>query len=106
MITKATSGQADLVAEGEAALREMYQRIGAFTEEELAEMDAQFDEMMASTATNFADLNSLYEQGEISAEAWGKQAEVLKQNMLGNASTLGELRAAMAELEQNNVDVS
>jgi hypothetical protein len=26
--------------------------------------------------------------------------------MLSNASTLGELRAAMSELEQNNVDVS
>jgi hypothetical protein len=56
MITKATSGQEDLVAEGEAALREMYQRIDAFTEEELTEMDAQFDEMMASTAANVNEL--------------------------------------------------
>ena len=106
MINKAKSADAKIAEEGEAQLREMYQRIGDFSKEQLNEMDASFDEMMASTAGNFAELNTLYEQGDISAEAWGKQAEVLKQNALSNAGTLSELRTAMSELEQNNVDVS
>ena len=92
MITKATSGQADLVAEGEAALREMYQRIDSFTEEELAEMDAQFDEMMASTATNVTDLQNLLNTDQISEEAYDKQLSVLA----NNAKSLEELKQIQA----------
>ena len=93
MITKATSGQADLVAEGEAQLREMYQRIGQFQEEDLNEMDAQFDEMMASTAGTLNELLSM--QGEISAEAYDKQLTVLA----NSATSLEELqRIQMASL--------
>ena len=92
MITKATSGHADLVAEGEAALREMYQRIDAFTEEELDEMDAQYDEMMASTAANIDELRSLLVSDQISEEAYDKQLSVLA----NKAKTLEELQQIQA----------
>ena len=92
MITKATSGQADLIAEGEAAIREMYQRIDTFTEEELAEMDAQFDEMMASTATNVTELQNLLASDQISEEAYDKQLSVLA----NKAKTLEELQQIQA----------
>lgn len=90
MITKATSGQADLVAEGEAQLREMYKRIAEFQNEDLNEMDAQFDEMMASTAGTLDELLSM--QGEISTEAYDKQLTVLA----NSAKSLEELQRIQA----------
>jgi hypothetical protein len=59
-----------LAAEGEAHLREMYRRLGEFQKEELDAMDAEFAEMIASTATNMDELNSMMNTGEITAEAW------------------------------------
>jgi hypothetical protein len=59
-------------------LETMLGYVDTYMGQDLELAESAINEMMASTATNFADLNSLYEQGEISAEAWGKQAEVLK----------------------------
>lgn len=92
MITKATSGQEDLVAEGEAELREMYQRIAEFQTEDLNLMDAQFKEMLASTATNISDLQQMLQGGDIDASAYDKQLTVLAQN----ASSLEELQQIRA----------
>jgi hypothetical protein len=36
----------------------------------LAEQDAQFAEMIASTATNMEELNAMMNSGEITADAW------------------------------------
>ena len=106
MITKATSGQADLVAEGEAELREMYRRLGEFQDEQLAGMDAQFDEMMASTADNLYELNELLAAGDISEEAWAKQAQVLEANAAQNAETLAQLDSVVANFGLNGLDES
>ena len=106
MITKATSGQADLVAEGEAELREMYRRLGEFQDEQLAGMDAQFDEMMASTADNLYELNELLATGDISEEAWAKQAQVLEANAAQNAETLAQLDSVVANFGLNGLDES
>ena len=106
MITKATSGQADLVAEGEAELREMYRRLGEFQDEQLAGMDAQFDEMMASTADNLYELNELLAAGDISEEAWAKQAQVLEANAAQNAETLAQLDSVVTNFGLNGLDES
>ena len=106
MITKATSGQADLVAEGEAELREMYRRLGEFQDEQLAGMDAQFDEMMASTADNLYELNELLVAGDISEEAWAKQAQVLEANAAQNAETLAQLDSVVTNFGLNGLDES
>ena len=106
MITKATSGQADLVAEGEAELREMYRRLGKFQDEQLAGMDAQFDEMMASTADNLYELNELLAAGDISEEAWAKQAQVLEANAAQNAETLAQLDSVVTNFGLNGLDES
>ena len=106
MITKATSGQADLVAEGEAELREMYRRLGEFQDEQLAGMDAQFDEIMASTADNLYELNELLATGDISEEAWAKQAQVLEANAAQNAETLAQLDSVVANFGLNGLDES
>ena len=90
LITKATSGQEDLVEEGTTRLREMYQRIGEFQNENLDEADAQLDEMLASTAQNLSDLLAL--KDEISDEAYDKQLTVLAQQ----AQSLEELQRIRA----------
>lgn len=92
MITKATSGQEDLVAEGEAELREMYQRIAEFQTEDLDLIDAQFKEMLASTATSISDLQQMLQGGDIDASAYDKQLTVLAQS----ASSLEELQQIRA----------
>lgn len=90
MITKATSGQEDLVEEGTTHLREMYQRIGEFQNENLDEADAQLDEMLASTAK---DLNSLLAlKDEISEEAFNKQMEAIA----STTSSIQELQQLLA----------
>ena len=106
IITKATSGQADLVAESEAELREMYYRLGEFQDEQLAGMDAQFDEMMASTADNLYELNELLATGDISEEAWAKQAQVLETNAAQNAETLAQLDSVVSNFGLNELDES
>ena len=90
LITKATSGQEDLVEEGTTHLREMYQRIGEFQNENLDEADAQLDEMLASTAQNLSDLLAL--KDEISDGAYDKQLTVLAQQ----AQSLEELQRIRA----------
>ena len=86
MITKAESGQEDLVEEGTKELREMYRRIGEFQDEELEGQDKDFDEMLASTAQNLDELLDL--QDEISSTAYDKQLSVLA----SKASSLEELQ--------------
>ena len=90
MITKAESGQEDLVAEGTAQLREMYQRIGEFQDENLTDMDTQFDEMLASTAQDLSDLLAL--KDEISEEAFNKQLSAIA----GTTESMAELQELLA----------
>ena len=104
MITKATSGQADLIAQGEAQIREMYQRIAQFQNENMEATDADLNEMMASTATNLSELNAMLANNEISTEAWQKQADYLESVAAQNATTLAELSAVIADfgLQEND----
>ena len=90
LITKATSGQEDLVEEGTTHLREMYQRIGEFQKENLNEADAQLDEMLASTAKDLDSLLAL--KDEISEEAFNKQMEAIA----GTTSSIQELQQLLA----------
>ena len=90
LITKATSGQEDLVEEGTTHLREMYQRIGEFQKENLDEADAQLDEMLASTAKDLDSLLAL--KDEISEEAFNKQME----GIASTTSSIQELQQLLA----------
>lgn len=90
IITKATSGQEDLVEEGTTRLREMYQRIGEFQKENLDEADAQLDEMLASTAKDLDSLLAL--KDEISEEAFNKQME----GIASTTSSIQELQQLLA----------
>lgn len=106
MIDQANSADEQLKATGEAAIAQMYDAIYNFSQEDLMQAEVDLNEMMASTATNFAELNSLYQEGQISAEAWGKQAEYIKQTALDGADSLSKYREVLAEIEQNGLDVS
>ena len=90
LITKATSSQEDLVEEGTTQLREMYQRIGEFQNENLDEADAQLDEMLASTAKDLDSLLAL--KDEISEEAFNKQMEAIA----STTSSIQELQQLLA----------
>ena len=76
-IDQATSGQEDLVAEGQASLREMYKRIGEFAKEDLDALDEEYKEMIASTATNIDELKDLLNDELIDEKQYSKQLKVL-----------------------------
>ena len=91
MIDQANSADEQLKATGETALAQMYDAIYNFSQEDLDAMEVDLDEMMASTATNVADLQGLLDAGRISAEAYGKQLNYLIQTQANSAQSLSEL---------------
>ena len=95
MIDQANSADEQLKATGEAALAQMYDAIYNFSQEDLAAMEIDLDEMMASTAANVADLQGLLDAGQISAEAYGKQLNYLIQTQADSAQSLAELQNTM-----------
>lgn len=95
MIDQANSADEQLKATGEAALAQMYDAIYNFSQEDLAAMEVDLDEMMASTAANVADLQGLLDAGQISAEAYGKQLNYLIQTQADSAQSLAELQNTM-----------
>ena len=82
MITNVGAGDEKAIAD----LKEMYTRMAEFEDEQLADQDAQFDEMLASTAANLQELNDM--SNEISSEAYDKQLSVLA----SSATSLQELQ--------------
>ena len=95
MIDQANSADEQLKTTGEAALAQMYDAIYNFSQEDLAAMEVDLDEMMASTAANVADLQGLLDAGQISAEAYGKQLNYLIQTQADSAQSLAELQNTM-----------
>ena len=93
ILDKATNGTEEEVTAAQAQLEEMYQRIAEFQGEDLAAVSAELNEMMASTATSVADLNSMLQAGEIDAAAYDKQLTVLAMNA-SSLSELQDIRAA------------
>lgn len=106
ILDKANSSNAEIAAQGEAQLKEMYSRIAEFEKENMDEMDAQFAEMIASTATNMAELNAMMDSGEITKEAWEGQAAYLESVAAQNAATLAELDAVVSDFNLNGLDES
>ena len=106
ILNKANSSNAEIAAQGEAQLQEMYQRIAEFEKENMEEMDAQFAEMIASTATNMAELNAMMDSGEITKEAWEAQASYLETVAAQNAATLAELDSVVSDFNLNGLDES
>ena len=92
ILNKATEGTAEEVTAAQAQLEEMYGRIAEFQNEDLAAVSEELNEMMASTATSVAELNSMLQEGEINAAAYEKQLTVLAMN----ASSLSELQEIRA----------
>ena len=76
-IDQATSGQEDLIAEGQTSLREMYKRIAEFSKEDLDALDEEYKEMIASTATNVDELKDLLNDDLIDEKQYSKQLKVL-----------------------------
>lgn len=68
-------------------------------------LDTDLNEMMASTASNLAELNHLYEQGDVDIDAYNKRVTELAANVATNSSTLEELRTGLGELG-GSTDVS
>ena len=73
-----------------AQIAEMFNRMQAFKLEDLDLVDAELNEMMASTATSLTELMAMAD--DISAEAFDKQLSVLAQS----ASSLAELESIAA----------
>ena len=88
------SGDEEAIKAAEERLKTMYNGIDTFMSESAnyEQNSAELDEMMASTATNFVELNRLYADGEISADAYSKQLSYLTQEFANQAKTLDELR--------------
>lgn len=106
LINQAESDDAAIKKEGQDGLREMYRRMDAYLKEDLTTQDKQFDEIMASTAENFLELNELYEQGQIGDSKFGtkeeetayeKQVKYLTTSQAEAAKNLTELQAVWAE---------
>ena len=89
-----------------AQIAEMFNRLQAFRDEDLEVVDADLNEMMASTATSIQELNTMLEEGEISTEAWAKQAAVLEEAAAKNANTLAELDTVVNDFGLNSMDES
>ena len=87
-----------------AQIAEMFNRLQAFRDEDLEVVDADLNEMMASTATSIHELNAMLAEGEISTEAWAKQAVVLEEAAGKNANTLAELDQVVADFGLNKLD--
>ena len=87
-----------------AQIAEMFNRLQAFRDEDLAAVDVDLNEMMASTATSIHELNAMLEEGEISTEAWAKQAVVLEEAAGKNANTLAELDQVVTDFGLNKLD--
>ena len=92
ILDKATNGTTEEIEAAKAQLEEMYHRIAEFQGEDLAAVNAELNEMMASTATNVSDLNQMLQAGEIDAAAYDKQLTILA----NNASSLEELQEIQA----------
>lgn len=106
MIDQANSADEQIKATGEAALKEMYDAIYNFTQEDLDLTEEELNQMMASTATNIGELQSLLESGEISAEAYTGQLDILTTSAMNNASSFEELQQALAIATQFGADAN
>ena len=102
IVDKAKTGNED----AQKQLKELYTRIAEFKTEDIAAQEAELDEMMASTATNLGELQSMVEQGEISLEAYNKQFAALQQEAFNTATTLAELDAAADQFGTDTTDES
>lgn len=91
MIDQANSVDEKIKATGEMALKEMYNAIYNFTQEDLNITEEELNQMMASTATNLADLQNLLEAGEISLEAYNTQINILTTQAMNEVESLSEL---------------
>ena len=89
-----SSGDEEAIKASEERFKEMYTALGDFMNENLEVAGEDLDEMMASTATDLADLNQLYYEGSISAEAYGKQAQYLTYSNMAAAESLSALQTA------------
>lgn len=87
------------------ALQELIERIAKFQAEDLKVESQNNQEIYASTAETFDQLQKYKDQSndgtgfKLSEEAIKKQAEVIKTSMLESAKTLNELDAAIQESE-------
>lgn len=70
------SGDEEAIKKAEERFEAMYNGIGDFMGEDLDIVDAELDEMMASTATSFAELNQLFNEGLIGESKFGNADEL------------------------------
>lgn len=70
------SGDEEAIKKAEERFEAMYNGIGDFMGEDLDIIDAELDEMMASTATSFAELNQLFNEGLIGESKFGSADEL------------------------------
>lgn len=89
-----------------AQTAEMFRRLQAFKNEDLDLVNVDLNEMMASTATSIQELNTMLDEGDISAEAWAKQAMVLEEAAAKSATTLAELDQVVTDFGLNDMDES
>ena len=97
MIYKAEHGTEAQKEKALEAIREMYDRIGDFQDEDLQTLDQELDEMMASTATTLNQLLAI--QDEISKEAFEKQKTALGKEALNDAQTIEEVMAVYQQFQ-------
>ena len=95
MIDQANSSDKQLKETGQAALAQMYDAIYNFSQEKLDQTEIDLDEMMASTATNVADLTGLLDSNQISTDAFNKQLTYLTQTAAESAESLAQLQGVM-----------
>ena len=98
------SGDEAAIAAAEARFKAMYDGIGSFMAQDLELAEVDLDEMMASTASNTAELNQLLADGSITLESYNKQSQLLVADAAANASTLAELNAAVGQVELDSTD--
>ena len=68
--------------------------------------DTKAEEMYASTAQTFGELQQMFSNEEIGGEAYGKAAEAMSDQMINNAASLKELYEAINESEASGVEVT
>lgn len=105
MINQANSSDKQLKETGQAALAQMYEAIYNFSQENLDQTEIDLDEMMASTATNVADLTGLLDSNQISTDAFNKQLTYLTQTAAESAESLAQLQGVMQVAAEAGGDI-
>ena len=68
--------------------------------------DTKAEEMYASTAQTFGELQQMFSNEEIGGKAYGQAAEAMSDQMINNAASLKELYEAINKSEASGVEVS